>query len=190
MKKVLYILLVTAFVACKDEKKPTIPAETVVATESISTEVAEEEKLPILTGVQTRKAISDAPYDSWFAPTYSTYPVAKEIAENVKPLLKDVQVKIFMGTWCEDSQREVPHFFRIIDIMKLDGKDIEIITVDEDKMTPDHLEDGFNITNVPTFIFSKEGKELNRIVESPVESLEKDMLSILSGEDYKHTYAE
>jgi hypothetical protein len=52
------------------------------------------------------------------------------------------------------------------------------------------LEDGFDITNVPTFIFYRNGKEINRIVESPVISLEKDMLSILAGEVYKHTYAE
>lgn len=195
MKKILYLFIAITFFACKDEKKTTAPEETAKETTATTATIdleaeEEEEKLPILTGVQTREAISDAPYDSWFGPNYSTYPVDKEVAEQVKPLLKDVKVKIFMGTWCEDSQREVPQFYRILDVIKASDNEIEIITVDEDKMTPAHLEDGFDITNVPTFIFYKNGEEMNRIVESPVASLEKDMLSILSGEDYKHTYAE
>ncbi|MCH2194511.1 thioredoxin family protein [Kordia sp.] len=189
MKKILYTMLVLAFFACKDEKKTneTEKKEVTVSKEVIN---EEEKELPILTGVQTRKAISSAPYDSWFGPTYSTYPVDKETGAKVQPLLADVNIKVFMGTWCEDSQREVPHFYRILDVLKINEQKVELITVDRDKMTPNHLEDGFDITNVPTFIFYKDGKEINRIVESPVTSLEKDMLSILSGEDYKHIYAE
>jgi thiol-disulfide isomerase/thioredoxin len=193
MKKLLYIVVILSFFACKNEKKETKTptTETTAATkqtDSIASE--EEEKLPILTGIQTRASISAAPYDSWFAPTYSTYPADKETLDKVKPLLADVKVKVFMGTWCEDSQREVPHFYKLLDIMKVGDKNLELITVDEEKVTPEHLEDGFNITNVPTFIFYRDGKEINRIVESPIVSLEEDMLSILSGEDYKHSYAE
>ena len=36
----------------------------------------------------------------------------------------------------------------------------------------------------------KDDQELGRMVEYPLESLEKDMVKILSGEDYKHAYAE
>ncbi|AXG69945.1 thioredoxin [Kordia sp. SMS9] len=193
MKKTLYIIIALAFFACKDEKKTNSTEKTDEKKEvTITKEVIdeEEEELPIITGVQTRKVIAAEPYDSWFAPTYATYSVDMETAEKVQPLLADVNVKIFMGTWCEDSQREVPQFYKILDLISIPENDVELITVDEDKVTPEHLEDGFDITNVPTFIFYKDGKELNRIVESPVTSLEKDMLSILSGEDYKHTYAE
>ncbi|MBC8753483.1 thioredoxin family protein [Kordia sp. YSTF-M3] len=193
MKKLLYIVVALSFFACKNEKKEikiptTETTATTEQTDSIASE--EEEKLPILTGIQTRASISAAPYDSWFSPTYATYPADKVTLDKVKPLLADVNVKIFMGTWCEDSQREVPHFYKLLDIMKVDDKSLELITVDEEKVTPEHLEDGFNITNVPTFIFYRDGKEINRIVESPIVSLEEDMLSILSGKEYKHSYAE
>ncbi|WP_430409860.1 thioredoxin family protein [Kordia sp.] len=195
MKRILYILVALAFFACKDEKKTTTPEpiqeETTATTEEATSETEESaEKLPILTGIQSREAIATAPYDSWFGATYAVYSVDKETLDTVKPLTNDVKIKIFMGTWCEDSQREVPHFYKIADVLKLDEKNIELITVDEEKETPEHLEDGFNITNVPTFIFFKDGKEINRIVEFPVTSLEKDMLHILSGEAYKHSYAE
>jgi hypothetical protein len=57
-----------------------------------------------------------------------------------------------------------------------------------EKNTPQNYEEGLGITNVPTFIFYKDGKELNRIVEFPIEDLESDMLKILQGEPYKHAY--
>ncbi|PTX63534.1 thiol-disulfide isomerase/thioredoxin [Kordia periserrulae] len=193
MKKLSYILIALVFFACKDGKKTNSTENTEDKKEiEITKEVIneEEEALPIIVGTQTREAISSEPYDSWFAPTYATYPVDKETAEKVQPLMTDVSVKIFMGTWCEDSQREVPQFYKILDKMNISNDIITLITVDEDKTTPENLEEGLNITNVPTFIFYKDGKEINRIVESPVTSLEKDMLSILSGEDYTHIYAE
>ena len=60
--------------------------------------------------------------------------------------------------------------------------------MDRDKKTPTGSATKNSITNVPTFIFYKDGKEVHRIVESPVEFLEDDMLAILSGAAYKHTY--
>ncbi|MEM6686133.1 MAG: thioredoxin family protein [Bacteroidota bacterium] len=200
MKKILYIFIALAFFACKDEKKntPTAAEEATAQKEATTTNEQEEEKeeeLPILTGIQTLEAISSAPYDRWYEPNYSDYSVDVSTLDKI-PWTKDkLSIKIFMGTWCEDSQREVPRFFNILDNIYLllkdtNAYDYELITVDRDKVTPEHLEDGYNITNVPTFIFYRNGKEINRIVESPVISLEKDMLSILSGEDYKHIYAE
>ena len=62
--------------------------------------------------------------------------------------------------------------------------------MDRNKTTPGAFEEGLNITNVPTFIFYNNKKEINRIVESPVENLEQDFLSIVSGKPYKHIYAE
>ena len=51
--------------------------------------------------------------------------------------------------------------------------------------TRDRLEEvGKNIHRVPTFIFLHGNKEIGRIVESPVVSLEKDMIAILEKKSY------
>ena len=63
-----------------------------------------------------------------------------------------------------------------------------MITVNRGKRTPDNLQKGFNIKRVPTFIFYKKGKEIGRYVEFPRTSLEKDILTIVSGKPYKHSY--
>ena len=57
-----------------------------------------------------------------------------------------------------------------------------------EKATPEAFEEGFGIINVPTFIFYRGGQELGRIVEYPIESLEADMVKILSGQPYRHAY--
>jgi hypothetical protein len=66
---------------------------------------------------------------------------------------------------------------------------VRLITLDRNKTTPELFEKGLNITNVPTFIFYEKGIEINRIVETPIVSLEQDMLDILSRKDYKPNYS-
>ena len=98
------------------------------------------------------------------------------------------EIKGFMGTWCGDSKRETPPFYKILEQADFNLKNLELITVNRSKKTPDNLQEGLNIIRVPTFIFYKDGKEIGRYVERPRESLEKDMLKIVSGEPYKHSY--
>ncbi len=63
-----------------------------------------------------------------------------------------------------------------MDSIGFKSKKHKIYAVSREKTTPQKAEQGLNITNVPTFIFYKDGKEINRIVEYPIETLEKDML--------------
>ena len=144
----------------------------------------------ILLGSIPEEALQKAPYSHWYTANYTQYtPDFSSIAQ-FREELKKYRILIFMGTWCGDSKRETPRFFKIMDAAGVKEKQLTLITMNRSKKTPDNLEEGLNITNVPTFIFYKDGKEINRIVEYPIESLEKDMIAILNGEPYKHTYAE
>ena len=55
--------------------------------------------------------------------------------------------------------------------------------------SPTGEEKGLDIIKVPTIIFFKDGKEVNRIVESPLETLEEDMAQIIFQKDYVPNYA-
>ncbi|MCB0453288.1 MAG: thioredoxin family protein [Aequorivita sp.] len=157
--------------------------------EKINDTVPYEDSIMLL-GKANRNGFQMDAFKDWFNNGYEGYKVDTETVEKLKQLLKDVDITVFMGTWCEDSQRETPHFYKILDAANFDGLKLTLITVSEEKTTPQGFEDGKNITNVPTLIFYKNDKELGRIVEYPIESLEKDMFAILSGKDYKHAYAE
>ena len=131
--------------------------------------------------------LKNEPFTEWFNTEYENYtPFGKTITK-LNALIESTSVAIFMGTWCSDSQMHVPAFFRILDEIEFSG-DVRIVGVDEDKKTPSGSATENDINYVPTFIFYKKSKEINRIVESPVAFLEDDMLAILSGADYKHTY--
>ncbi len=140
-----------------------------------------------LLGPVTVDQLKEAPFDTWFIPEYENYTPFSKTIDQLSKKQKGVEVVVFMGTWCSDSRMQVPAFFRILDMLDLMGK-TSIIAVDEDKQTPSGSATANNITHVPTFIFYKNGKEINRIVESPIEFLEDDMLAILSEVEYKHTY--
>ncbi|HEA20699.1 MAG TPA: thioredoxin family protein [Pricia antarctica] len=142
----------------------------------------------MLIGKTSASAFQKAPYSEWFVKGYDTYTIEDSIKDDLKPLLDGVYVKIFMGTWCSDSQREVPHFYKILDQLDFPSENSTLIAMDRSKKTPANLEEGLHIERVPTIIFYKNNVELGRIVEYPIVSLEKDMLKILSGDGYKHAY--
>jgi thiol-disulfide isomerase/thioredoxin len=126
----------------------------------------------------------------WFSNEYNLYKTNQSLLTKIKPLLNNKKVTLIMGTWCEDSQREVPGMIKILTEAGYPTSSMDIIAVDEDKTTPGKLEKAFELFNVPTLIFSENGTEINRIVEFPINGLEQDILAILSGKDYKNAYAE
>ena len=113
-----------------------------------------------------------------------------KIDSKLRGLLLNIKIKIFIGTWCEDSIREIPHLFNILNSINYNIESVEIICVDENKNTPEGYEKDFEIIKVPTIIFFKKNEEINRIVEFPVETLQKDIIKILSNNNYKHAYSE
>ncbi len=143
---------------------------------------------PLLVGSFEPDDLLEKPYSEWFNSTFEEYTPNQEIVQQLNPLFKNIRIQLFMGTWCEDSRREVPAFFKIINSLDLTNTEIQYTAVDKDKMTPSGIEQVYGIEYVPTIIFFKGEKEINRIVEFPVISLEEDMLAILNGSEYRNVY--
>ena len=186
--RTLIILLVSAILCnCRETKKPASKKETVVT-------IADNIKSTTIEGEEILLGVINLPqlklFSSWYATEYDFYKVNTEAASGLKPLLEDITITLLMGTWCEDSRREVSPMMKILEAAGYPIESIEIIAVSEDKDTPNGIEKPFYLFNVPTLIFTKDGKEMNRIVEFPIQTLELDMLEILKGNDYKNAYAE
>jgi len=125
---------------------------------------------------------------------YFDYPDWQQIEKQYKPSLKiinqfsrnmdSISVDIFLGTWCSDSKREVPAFFKVIHDAKLsDTIKINIWAVNRSKKLDNGLAQECNIELVPTFIFYRANREIGRIVEMPDGLLEEDMLTILQSDE-------
>ncbi|CAM4034120.1 hypothetical protein SAMN06265348_101391 [Pedobacter westerhofensis] len=96
------------------------------------------------------------------------------------PLSGDIKIVIVMGTWCSDSRLHVSHFYKIADSIAINENNISLICVDETKKAENGLTDHLNITSVPTFILSQNDREIGRIIETPENTLESDMVHILT----------
>jgi len=144
----------------------------------------------LLLGKADRKGLEREDFKDWFAPGYKDYTPIPEVIRKLKPLIKNVDITLFMGTWCEDSHRDVPHLYKILDDLNYDESKLTVYAVSEDKTTPEGYEKGLDIQQVPTIIFYKNGKELGRIVEYSIKTVEEDMFAILNGDNYKNPYSE
>lgn len=146
----------------------------------------------MLLGKCTRTALSQSPFAEWFKPNYDSYVVDSFTCNFIRPLLAGKSITIFMGTWCGDSRREVPRVLKMLDCCGFPMKDLTLVMVSNmDSMyrkSPQHEETGKNIVRVPTIIIEQKGAEIGRIIEFPVTSLEKDLLTILRKEKYQPNY--
>ena len=147
---------------------------------------------PMLLGVHTKEDLQQAPYKEWFEKNYTDYAVDSGTAKQLIPFVKNKKFEIFMGTWCGDSKREVPRMFKILAYAGVKPAQIKMIMLgDYDstyKQSPGHEEKGKSIHRVPDLIVYDGKKEMNRIVEYPVLSLEKDLLDIAKGAPYQPNY--
>ncbi|OUS00514.1 hypothetical protein A9Q86_11140 [Flavobacteriales bacterium 33_180_T64] len=163
-----------------------------IQAQDINIEITADGDSPFLLGKIDKSGLTGENYNSWFSKNYSDYNVNKTVIEAISIKLKDYQIKFFMGTWCGDSKMEVPRFYKILEACDFPKKQLTAIAVSRKpfmyKKSPHHEEAGLNIHRVPTFIFYKDGKEVNRIVEHPVETFEKDILKIITTNDYESNY--
>jgi len=120
-----------------------------------------------------------------FEDNYDTVKVEGELVNLIQQLHEEIEITVFLGTWCSDSKREVPRFFKIVDLAGISGDRIKLYGVDRSKKSGDGLTDKHGIQRVPTFIFFKDGVEIGRITEKPHSTLEADMLSILAAAQSK-----
>lgn len=137
----------------------------------------------ILYGKCDLNGLTSAPFDEWYYEAFGSYEPDIELLNNIESSggLADVNITIVMGTWCSDSRREVPRFYKLFENLDYSTDRILLINVDTKKEAKGTIVSKLNIERVPTFIFSRNGKEIGRIVETPNESLEADILNIVGG---------
>jgi len=136
----------------------------------------------ILIGLCTRQAFYEKPFSDWFVNEYNLYRnlADKKIIDSLSKYLNRVKIEVVLGTWCSDSREHFPHFMVIADICHFPDSSLSIICVDREKLAPNIPLENKKIDFVPIFIIYYNGNEIGRIIETPVESIEKHLLDIVS----------
>jgi hypothetical protein len=134
----------------------------------------------ILYGYCDRSGLEIGEFGKLFEEYYQIYKPDQAVVNQLRSKKEGIEILIVLGTWCSDSQEQVPRFFKILDKIRFNRKDLQLICVNSDKEAGDVETVNYNIQKVPTFIVYKKGREIGRIVETPSASLEKDLLMFFS----------
>ena len=121
----------------------------------------------ILKGIISKSDLENEPaYNKWYTESQKIYPVPNDDAVKGMRNNKDnVNIVIFGGTWCEDSQFVLPKFFKMQEASGFPEDRITMYAVDRNKETTGTIAEDYHITNIPTIIVMKDGKEAGRVVE-------------------------
>ncbi|OSY88929.1 tetratricopeptide repeat family protein [Tenacibaculum holothuriorum] len=161
-------------------------------SQNINKIIADAKGKPMLLGKTNKQAFKNKDF-SWFEKNYDAYAVNTNVVKKLKNKMNDYTVKVFYGSWCGDSKRELPKFYKVLDKVNFDAKNLEVYAVNKTKEAykeaPNGEEKGLNVHRVPTFIFYKDGTEIGRIVEYPKQDFERDISKIIEGKKYAPNYA-
>ncbi|MAU17575.1 MAG: thiol reductase thioredoxin [Muricauda sp.] len=164
-----------------------------VSAQEFNKEITTENGRRFLVGQINVEGLQSEPYSNWFQPRHDNYVPDETMVALLHKKLGEYNIKLFLGTWCGDSKRESPKLIKILEAVDFPMEQLEIIALDYRKelykTSPTGEEKGLNIIKVPTIIFFKDGKEVNRIVESPLDTLEEDIAQIVFKKDYVPNYA-
>lgn len=109
--------------------------------------------------------ISDTAF-SWYAESQRIYPHLDSAAVAAFRNNKDkIYFLIFGGTWCMDTHFVLPKFYKIQEASGFPESHITVFAVDRHMNTTGNMAKVMNITNTPTILVIKDGKELGRLVE-------------------------
>ena len=133
----------------------------------------------ILIDTCNRDGLAGPVFGAFYQLEYASYLPDAGIIQQIAQQLNNHNLTIVMGSWCSDSQEQVPRMYKILDQLHFPGNQVTLICVDRKKKTIRAGIQDLNIQLVPTFIFYKGCTEAGRITETPSETLEKDILGII-----------
>jgi hypothetical protein len=135
---------------------------------------------PLILGYCPASIIIDSLFkDTWNA-EYNNYQPDFKTLDSLEGKLENVTIKIVFRSTCSDSRGQLPRLFKILNELNYDLNSITLVGVNREKQGLSNETEGLEIQFVPTIVLYKDGNEIGRIVETPAESLEKDIVRIVS----------
>jgi hypothetical protein len=137
-----------------------------------------EKDMEILFGHCTFEGLAEVEFGE-YAAEYDNYEADPQVISELAGMGYNYSIVIVLGTWCHDSQEQLPRFNRILDEIGYAAGEVSLIAVDGKKTCDLVNLDDLDIEFVPTFIFYRIREEIGRIIETPEVSLEADWLAII-----------
>ena len=116
-------VIIVLAAACQ---RAALPASTPVR----NTEIKNKSGQLILAGHASPWAMQQPNYKEWYDRSFNNYTVDAVTAQQLKPLLANKTMEIFLRSWCGDSQREVPRLLKVLQDAGMDTAKVSLIFVD------------------------------------------------------------
>ncbi len=78
----------------------------------------------ILNGSVQKEVLLNTQLFPWFNYEYKVYKPDTSILADLKLKSKDIHALVFAGSWCSDTQRELPRFYKIMDLAGVNPQQI------------------------------------------------------------------
>jgi len=128
---------------------------------------------------------------------WETVPVWRSVMANYVPNAqavstiksndKDTTITLAFGTWCPDSKNYIPRLIKALEASANNKIQLKLVGIDNQFREPVSFVQPHRITNVPTVIVERGGREIGRIVETPAApTIEEDLAAILTGKQPIH----
>ncbi|MFT4886701.1 MAG: thiol-disulfide isomerase/thioredoxin [Pseudohongiellaceae bacterium] len=135
---------------------------------------ASEEKTPDHIGkISTEYLLSEYPE---FAKEYETFQPNATQLQDIQALAGKDVVALF-GTWCHDSEREVPRLLKLLKMGNVEVRQLTLYGVSRSKGDPEGFSEKYELKYTPTIVISDNKGEVARIIEKPKGSLAGDIAS-------------
>ena len=109
----------------------------------------------------------------------AAYAPGPEAVERLRAVGREVLIRVFLGSWCDDSKAHVSELLKVLEMADNPLLRTEYIGVPKDKAARAPFLGGEAIEKIPTFIVLVDGVEKGRIVEVPIKSVEDDLLALI-----------
>lgn len=121
--------------------------------------------LKTLKGILSRELLLNDAEFTWMKNDISWYKPNADCVTNLTAVKDTIQLMVFVGTWCEDSQIVFPQLLKMLDQVGFNMKRLTVIGIDRQKTTLGSLTQALNVTKAPTIMVLKAGKEVGRVEE-------------------------
>ena len=153
MKTVLLVFLALTALSCGSTEQQSVKSE------------------PFTGVISASQLIAEYPQ---FRVAYAQYQPSSAEISAVKSL-SGMSLLVLFGTWCHDSEREVPRLLKLLDLSGVKLESLSLHGVNYNKQEPTNLHQKYDLKYSPTIILLQNNSELGRIVEKPVASLGEEV---------------
>ncbi len=99
--------------------------------------------------------------------------------EQLNAVTTPTQIIAYFGTWCHDSQREIPNLIKLKKQLNNPNIQLQLIALDRNKSDSQGLAKKAKVKYTPTIVVYQNQEEKGRIVESTSEPIEVELLNII-----------